>query len=78
MECNFINGAKRFVFFLRNTQKLSNKAGIRVVNKILQRKAFYDYFKNVLISMIHDREQCVRKFGWRRIFQIKNGSFLQS
>ena len=68
MECNFTNGPKHFFFILRYTQKLFKKIRIKVLHKILQTKAFYDYFQNILISMIHDREQCIRKFGWRRIF----------
>ena len=62
IEGNFVNGPKHFFSTLRSTKKLSSKA-FYVINKVLQGNVFCDDPENILIAMIHDPEQCVRKLG---------------
>ena len=79
-ECNFTNRSEHFFSIIRFTQKLPCKSRISVVNKTLQRNAFYDYPKNILIAMIHNSEMnnsemSVKKLKWRRIFNSKMALF---
>ena len=52
-------------------KKKSNLKARSVVNKVMQRNAFYAHPEHILIAMIRGLEQCARELGWRRIFKAR-------
>ena len=61
-KSNFTNDPKHFFSILRSAQKSYDRAR-SVVDKVLQRHAFYAHPEHILIALIDDPEQCARELG---------------
>lgn len=68
---SFTEGAKHFFEMMRLSQTLPKRCKT-IINKVLHRNAFFAHPENILISMIHDKEQHVRELGWRRIIKARS------
>ena len=67
---NFTEGARHFFKLLNFSRNLTKR--IRdVVNKVLQRNAFFAHPENILIAMLFDDEEHVRELGWRRVLKTR-------
>ena len=81
---NFTEGASHFFKLLNFSRNLTKRAKrVRdVVNKVLQRNAFFAHPENILIAMLFDDEEHVRELEWRQVLKTrisattKRGTFI--
>ena len=67
---NFTEGARHFFKLLNFSRNLTKRVR-DVVNKVLQRNAFFAHPENILIAMLFDDEEHVRELGWRRVLKTR-------
>ena len=67
---NFTNGSKHFFSIKRSTQKLFCAAHISVVTGYCKEMHFMRTLK-ILIAIILNHEQCVKKLRWRKTFKSR-------
>ena len=54
------------------TQRVRN-----VVNRVLLRNGFFAHPENILISVLMDKQENVRKLAWRKILKCRSNSFIE-
>ena len=64
------DGARHF-FKLLNFSQSQAKRVRDIVNKVLQRNAFFAHPENILLAMLLDKDEHIRELGWRRILKSR-------
>jgi len=67
------DGSRHFFKLMKYSQSMTQKVRV-IVNRVLQRNAFFAHPENMLIAMLLDEEEHVRELGWRRILKCRINS----
>ena len=73
-HCLAKDGAKNLHRLILRVDKLSDEESKNIVLSVIQRNGFFAHPENILLAMVSDDSEIIRRLGWRRILKIRESA----